>query len=725
MNSLSKHVQSGSAAARWNLSESRPPDPVSLLPRIDLEEIINAFKRRLWIIIACMVLAVAAMAVYISRQPVLYASMGSLYVKTHAPQLLDVTPISQEEARELEQMRTVEQGLMSSTILLKLVDKHALDEDPVFSAGGIGKQALVETMRSRLAVELRRGTRLIDVTVEDTDPDRAAVLVEDLVTEYELWKDGGRNELIDKASAGLAREEARLRLRMESSEGRVRDFRTDHPLPGLSGGEDHVSAEFSMLNKEMTAARGERLRLESEYEAFRKFDPADRNSIAGLARGEHAELVLILTRQLGDKQAEFARIQQRYLHKHPAYIEAANEIQSIEKSLEEVCLTAGLALKKRYEVAVEHQAKLESLVAVARDNAVGAETIRGDLAKLKREAEVDRDLHASVAKRLQETQVGTSLTSSFLRWDERPFAADRPSAPRKKVLMAAGLMAGGLLGLILAVFAELLDRRVRESGAVARATGSPLLGTMPKLNPEAVAQLGVSGEGVPDGSQAMVLGDFSIPSGEPGEGATSLLFTSAFQGDGTSLCSLKCARMLAVQGHRTLLIDASMEDAGLSGDFLEQNSRRHGLAAFLMGGAEATKVISETSLSGLWFLPSGAAGGDSSEMLAKPAFKDLLENLAPMFDKIVVDGPSAEGVQAIARHLNSTCLVVRRGMGRYSDLRAATGLVRSAGGNLSGFVWNEVDYIAHGGRLPRVHAPAGFGETELQGDGASRLVVVG
>lgn len=308
---------------------------------------------------------------------------------------------------------------------------------------------------------------------------------------------------------------------------------------------------------------------------------------------------------------------------------------------------------------------------------------------------------------------------------EKPIAADWSSVPHKRVRMAASLVAGGFLGLVLALFAELLDRRVRESGAVARAIGAPILGTLPKLNPEAVAQLGVSGEEVPAGGKSRHLRGFTPPSGQSGDGSSSLLLTSAFRSDGKSLSALKWARMLAEQGHRTLLIDAHMGASGLSGDFLESNAMRHGLTASLMGEAGVGEILFVTSLTGLWFLPSGAGEDVSPEILATPEFQDLLQSLAPMFDRIVIDGGTVEHVQAIARHVDSTCLVVRRDAGRYRDLREAAERVRTAGGNLAGFVWNEIDSSAQGRLLPLVQAPDGFGKINLASGDSAKLVVLG
>jgi capsular exopolysaccharide synthesis family protein len=172
----------------------------------------------------------------------------------------------------------------------------------------------------------------------------------------------------------------------------------------------------------------------------------------------------------------------------------------------------------------------------------------------------------------------------------------------------------------------------------------------------------------------------------------TLLFASQFDGDGKTLCALKCARTMVKQGYRTLLIDADFRVPGLSRQYSEQRRGRHGLSAYLAEEAEAAEVLFETGLPGLWFLPTGEEGEDDGELLASPAFRKLLEVVEPLFDRLIIDISSireSDDVQAVTRHLGATYLVVQNGRGKYRDLKDAALTLQSAGANLAGFIWNE------------------------------------
>lgn len=690
-----------------------PPSqsPVQM-PSLNLAEIFRAILRRSWIVVACMIMGLVGMFVLVSKMTTLYRSHGALFVKTQAPQVLVDGIIAQEDSKDLEQMKTVEQGLLSSTVLLKVVEKHQLAEEESFSPDKKTPQALVDTMLDRVRVELRKGTRLIDVYVEDSNPQRAAKMVEDLIAEYEIWKNAGRAELVKKTSEDLEDEVVRLREKMEQSESRLEEFRRKNPVLGLNVNEEQTQdSKLGMLNREMTQVTAERLRLEAEYKSLTGEGNGASSRVLA-AKGEQEQLILELERNLAQQEAEFAQLKQRYLHKHPRYIEAANVIASLKENIAAVEKEAEASLVSRLDIVRQREQQLTRLAKEAEVQALEDEQLRERFVRLSREVALDRDLHSQVSKRLQETQVGASLTASFLRWEQKPIPPDEPSRPLKKELLAAGLVAGALLGCLLGLLLELLDRRVREHSAVERVLQLPMLANVPAYHRAVVDELSVPGKVIYEDEEDIQVTPLTLRGRDTDDAMETMLFTSSFDGDGKSLCVLKSARTMVKQGYRTLVIDADFSQQGISREMARGQERRFGLAAYLMGESEAAQVLADTTVPGLWFLPTGALEGDTGDMLAGPGFRNLLRAVEPMFDRVVIDVASlsqSDDVQALARHLHKTYFVVRKGAGSYRDLKENLGTLRSCGARVMGFIWNE------GGRRGRpcpVIEPLEFVATE-------------
>ena len=691
--------QSSQSPSTQTVTESgqAPPPVGTKIPKIDFREVFNAALRWCWLPIGGLIVGAVLMAYYVSTLPVLYTSYGSLYIKTKAPEVFSGNPLATEESNDLEKMKTVEQGLLSATVLLLVAKEHNLAADPIFRANGTEDQAILDTLSSRVSIELRKGTRLIDIEVKDTDPERAALIVESIVKEYEIWKDGGRSELVLKTTSQLAAQEERMREKMDESEKKLQDFRASNLVLGLSGAERLQTSQLELLNQELSTAANERLRLDTQFRAMAAA-PNDAAAPNLAARGERGQLVLNLEADIAAKQADFAKIKERYKFKHPIFIEANNELKRLQESLAQVMDEAKAGLANDLAVARSREEDLEAQVADAKSMAISDEGIREQFSQLTRAVEIDRNLHSRVAMQLQETQIGAALSASFLSWDAHPLVPVQPSAPNKLGLVLVGCFLGVLLGTGLALLFALSDPRVREPSAVERKLRIPMLARLPAYSRGVVSDLSIGGEGTAMLNRPAHLARYTPTPREGAEQMQSLLFASPFDGDGKTLCVMKCARTMVKQGYRTLVIDADFGATGLSREYSRQREGRHGLAAYLMGEAEPAEVLFETGLPGLWFLPTGAIEGDSGDLLSGPGLRQLLDAITPMVDRVIFDMSSAlesDDVQAVARHIGATYLVAQKGKGKYRHLREAGDILVSAGANVTGFIWND------GGRRQR------------------------
>ena len=707
-------------------SELAVAEPTLYLPKVEAGRLLGILLRRGWLIVLGMVLAVAAMALCVKSVPKVYVSTGSVRVSSHAPRVLNIEGLAPEDSKDLEQLRTIESDMKSSAVLDRVAQANGLFTATDFAPPGSSELTVIELLARRIHVELLRGTRKIGVSVEDTDPQRAKRLVLSLVSEYESWIKDSSQELARRAGEGLATEEEKLRESMEASDARLQEFREAHPVPGLEGreGSGPVTDQLSALNSQLTQAKSERLRLESEYESFKKFDPEDPESLGGIATTARSEEVLSLSRALQAKELEFAKIKERYLFRHPAFKEVEREVTSLKADLVEAVGSAGHALEKSYHVALENEAKLQGEVEGARTVAIGVEGVRSKFDALKRDAEAAREMHATVDKRLRETTLTSVMSASAIAWAEPPFVPEKASKPAKRILFPLAAFVGMMGGLTVLVASELRDGRVRDSASAARATGVPLLASLPPL------QAGREGDMVllsdPASSTAEAFRRLRAvllpPPAKPG--ARTVLFASAVPGEGRSLCAMNYAASLAMQGQRTLLLDGDMRRPGLSREHVR--GEFGGLGDYLSGESDPAKSCFPTALPNLYLLSSGPMRNDAAELLSGTRFPALLEDAYRWFDAVVIDSPPVLAVSdalAMSRYADRVCLVVRQNASERKNLRKAAEMIRSSGGNLVGFVWNELPVRAKGQLAPEPVVP--FSHPALAGNGGEAAAGAG
>lgn len=691
--SLSKPNQYAIASRDSQLPAPSGADATYFLPKVEPGRLWGIILRRGWIVILASLLGGGGLYYFAKGLPKTYVSFGSVFVNSQAPDILDIRAVAPEETQDLEQMRSVEQGMSASTLLMRVIEANELDKDASFAPAGMGKQALLAKFSSRVTVALRRGTRLIDIQVEDTDPERARRLVSSLVSEYEKWTDDRQKSIIQQASNGLAREEVRLRERMEESALELQEYRKAHPIPGLEGQESSgpMRDTLSALNSQLSVAKAARLRLQSEFEAYVKFDSANPAALSGLESSERGTEVLSQIRTLQAKETEFSRVKERYQFKHPVYKDIANEIGNLRQNLADTVRAAGQSLEQRLRVALENEAKLESEIALARKDAVDVEGVRETFRSMMRSADADRTLHDSVALRLRETTLAATVPTSVLSWRDMPLTPESPHGPKKMVFAAVGLFFGFLGGAVLLVGLELGDRKIRDSAAASRATSSPLLAELPVMDGSGDGMVLMSDPASP-GAEAFRRLRFVLAPPAGSNTARTVLFSSAKPGEGKSFCALNYATALAMQGHRTLLLDADLRGVGLSRQYLDGSAPDSGLGGYLGGKVDPAEACFTTALPNLYLLSSGPMRSDAAELLAGTRFPSLLEDAYRWFDRVVIDSPpvlTVSDMLAIARYADRSCLVVRHNGSDSRDLKKAADLIRSAGGNLVGFVWND------------------------------------
>ncbi len=140
-----------------------------------------------------------------------------------------------------------------------------------------------------------------------------------------------------------------------------------------------------------------------------------------------------------------------------------------------------------------------------------------------------------------------------------------------------------------------------------------------------------------------------------------LLITSALPQDGKSFTAANLAQVMVRQhGRRALLIDAD-----LRGPRLHQmlgTTSSPGLSDYLQGQNDEFSIMQRGPLENLFFIPSGSAIKDPSELVGNGRLQSLLQRLEPLFDWIILDSPPAVTVSdasVLSKACDGVLMVVR------------------------------------------------------------------
>ena len=179
-----------------------------------------------------------------------------------------------------------------------------------------------------------------------------------------------------------------------------------------------------------------------------------------------------------------------------------------------------------------------------------------------------------------------------------------------------------------------------------------------------------------------------VSSGAPAEGKTFV----------TANLAISLARN---KSNKVLLIDADLRKPSIHAILGAPDLP--GLTEYLAGTAEPIEImqrsqypsdaetVQERSLSNLTFIPAGAGGDNSSELVANHRIEELIAVLAPHFDWILIDSPPILAVADaidLARAADAVLLVARGAVTPYDVAQRAQAAFSNS--RILGFVLNAV-----------------------------------
>ena len=168
-----------------------------------------------------------------------------------------------------------------------------------------------------------------------------------------------------------------------------------------------------------------------------------------------------------------------------------------------------------------------------------------------------------------------------------------------------------------------------------------------------------------------------------------LAIVSPGSGEGRSYVAANLAAVFSQLGERTLLIDADLRAPRQHRIFNVPD--RIGLSAVLSGRADRGAVVPIPECGTLSLLPAGACPPNPQELLLRPAFATLLEELRAEFDVILFDTPPAKfyaDAQSLAFRAGSAMVLARKDHTRFADTTRVIRELNDTGARIVGTVFN-------------------------------------
>lgn len=240
-----------------------------------------------------------------------------------------------------------------------------------------------------------------------------------------------------------------------------------------------------------------------------------------------------------------------------------------------------------------------------------------------------------------------------------------------------GIVLGIILSLCIGLAVLLLDHTMRDGTYVSNSLKLPFLGALSAKAGEQRRQ---------DEFRALRASVF-----QQTKGHGSVLFTPVHTKKGAGRTAAGLAKAMTLTGKTVLLVEADFSGNALSAQLDAGASQ--GLAAILEGTTSLKEAAVPTGTKGLSFLPCGKAFGNSADLVASRAFSEFLYDAAEQYDYVFCVLPGEEEMpdaDNAAPAASAVVLVAEYGKTPFRNFEKSLDRLRTAGGNISGFVMTNV-----------------------------------
>jgi capsular exopolysaccharide synthesis family protein len=666
------------------------------------EALAPALWRRRWSIVGITLVALVCGLAYIHHAQKLYPGISTITLSTNQPAIQWTGPVASPTI-DPSWINTKIDIIRSTGVLEAAAVKMGLDKQ--YTPDQLGD--LVQGWGNYLYVDPGAKDYTITITFEDKNPMVAAKTANAIVEAYQEYENDNSSENTNNMLTTLKGKATELATTRQQQFDALQKFREDHPEFMASLTQDSKGVlglnnnEINKLNDAISTATLDQIEAQANFDAAKEAhdSPEKLRQMAGPAVVSQLDPQgQTLRVQLGDVDLQIDLLTRKgYLPNSPLMVQdqtlAAELLQQLKVA---DAAFADAYVGAMYQKLLACNQKIDEYrrekTKVMADYAV-ENTVAAEYTRLSDQLAETTGLLDSLNESIRKLDVVGS-GSVNVQVIEPARIAMAPNLPPKLRVLGIALAVGLLLGIGLGLLRDRLDQRIHTPDEVVGLLGVPVIGMIPhmrrSLTPVARGQA-VHWDPMSEVAEAYRAVRTAVTFGVPAGAAKTIVVTSPTPGDGKSTLASNLAIALAQAGKRTLLLDSDFRRPVQHKLF--EMSHEMGVTSVLAGRDALNKAIQKTACEGLDLLPSGPIPLNPSELLNGESFAEILDELAGVYDHIVLDCPPVMSVTD-ARILGAVCdvtiLVVRANKVTRRNVEHARAMLASVGARLLGCVINDV-----------------------------------
>lgn len=488
---------------------------------------------------------------------------------------------------------------------------------------------LIKRIRASLNITDNPNTNILEISLTDQNPFFARDMLNAIVKEYQQYDKFQRSVSNQQATLFIDTLLSKMADAVKTAGAKIETFKSGHQMLNLA-------SSMEVLLQQLTALGTEKHNLMTRHYntlQLKKIlsDNVHLQKLNGALQGVDDPQLLTLLNKLNEQLEKRTQTLLYHLPTSPV-------VAYIDIRIEE--------LKRAMQINVHHQIRNETAQLAS---------LNHDLDKIKISMQqipktemtyihlqsafnVQQKVYDYLAEKKLETQISAAAVVSRVQIIDQATAPIEPIYPIKTSIYTDFGLAGILAGILAVFIQRTINPYLHEVREIESICNLPMVGNIrnytSKTTITRIPAIELPTTPFSESIRALRANLNFICTEKP---CKVICITSEIAGEGKSFCALNLAGVYSNAGKKVVIIAADLRKSTLHQIFKVKN--QHGLSGFLAGQTSFKEICIKTNVDHLYFIASGPVPPNPSELLQNDHMSQLLQQLASLFDYIIIDSP--------------------------------------------------------------------------------------
>lgn len=594
----------------------------------------------------------------------------------------------------------------------------------------------IRALNGKVSAHSKVGTNIIQIDVTSTDPEEASNLANAVAAAYKKFALDEKKSELTKTRRFIQGQLDRSKQSLSFAEKTATAFEQNQKIPSVQIEIQKTIDKMTGLELELEKLRNREKIIRRQTQKLEKhLTKMKSDNTGGMDRSGAIHHRMSWISEFTSEDPGLQELNSRLIE---LQISMENQLKHYKKDHPAIMNISKKIGENINEILLHYRMKLREIEDDKSYYTHEAETLNRELNKLPvnqmrysrmlRDLKLNEELYALLTTKLQETLISEAGVSDDVTIMSIASVPERPINKNMVRFGIVGFLMGLLLGVMFAVFNEMVDTSIGTIEDVERTIEVPVLATIPHINIEKMKEkIGQdfpqlrNTEHLEDKARLITHFDPKNPAAEAyrilrtniqflsaQKKIKTILITSTSMQEGKTTTLSNLAVAFAQDGKKVLAIGANLrrpsihrvfgikKGDGISDILINNASWKecvHSIKDFFMHDINVEGITEIPGLDNLHIITFGKIPPNPSELLSSEAMDNFLNSVRDLYDLIIIDAPPLLPVadsSLLARKADGVILVYQVGRIPRNSLLRSKERLQNVDAHLLGMVLNDI-----------------------------------